>query len=139
MKVTLFGKPIPKSRPRFSKNGKVYNSQAKIMEEDAFFIGVQWNGPLYEGPVEIRSIFYMPIPKRLSKKDRAGLQGTPHIGHCDIDNLEKKLFDCIVKSGVIINDDCQIALSTSSKIWSDNPRTEFTILELPESNNAKLC
>ena len=127
MKIIIPGKPCPLKRPRFSKRGKVYNSQKDLMIKNSFIIKSQYNGPILLGPLFVKVSFFMPISKSLSKKKQLKLENTFHDKHVDIDNLEKLCFDELVLAGNIFIDDSQIALSQSCKVWSNNPRTEITL------------
>lgn len=129
-KIILYGNPIPLKRHRHTKKGLVYNAQKSEMIKNSFIISAQYSGPILYGPVKIKTIFFMPIPKSLSQKKQTELQGKYHKSKPDIDNLEKKLYDEIVLSGNIIKDDSQISISETSKIYSANPRTEITIIDL---------
>jgi len=131
LKITIPGAPIPKHRPRFSKKGYAYNDQTKIMQTLSFIVRTQCDlEKPYDVPVKLITTFFMSIPKSLSKKKKALLVDQYHCIRPDIDNLEKTTYDVIVLSGVIIKDDCQIASTVSSKIWSDNPRTEIEIIPI---------
>ena len=131
MKILIPGPPIALNRPRFSTiNKRVYNSQKAEMNATSFIIKSQYHGPQLTGPLSISIIFFMPIPKSLSKKKQQQLAGTYHYKRPDIDNLEKYLLDCIAFSGSVFIDDSQIAMIKSCKIYSFNSRTEFTIRSL---------
>lgn len=128
MKIILPGNPIPKHRPRFLKNGRAYNDQRQYMNDLSFMVKAQYNGPILTGPVSIDVTFFMKIPTYISKLKQSNLKGTHHCSKCDLDNLLKFLWDLL--SGIIFEDDCQIALCSSRKLWSDEPRTEFEVSKL---------
>jgi len=128
MKISLPGKPVPKHRPRFTKKGHAYDDQAKIMDEIAYLIRTQCDLSCpYRIPVSLSIIFFMPIPKSLSKKKQMELSGTPHLKRPDLDNYLKTYGDCIVKAGNVITDDAIIAEIHAAKIYSTQPRTEIII------------
>lgn len=63
--------------------------------------------------VNVKAIYYMPTKQRV-----------------DLINLHAALHDCLVKKGVIIDDNCNIIKSTDGSRVSydkENPRTEVTI------------
>ena len=78
--------------------------------------------------------FYIKMPKTWSKKKKDEMIGTPHHQRPDIDNLEKRCYDIITLAGVVFKDDCQIAVTSSKKVWSNNPRTEIEIEEIDYEN-----
>jgi len=126
--IIIDGNPIPLQRPRHNSNGITYNPQTQIINDLSFIIKAQWKDrPIIEGPVKIIIIFFMPIPKSYSiKKQKTYINKYQH-NNMDIDNLQKFYFDAIVTAQCIINDDRQIAIANSYKVYSDKPRTEFMI------------
>lgn len=70
--------------------------------------GVDW-------PVNVKATYYMPTKRRV-----------------DITNLHEALHDVLVKSGLLIDDNCGIIVSTDgSRVLHDrmNPRTEVEITD----------
>ena len=64
-------------------------------------------------PVNIKALYFMPTHRRV-----------------DLTNLNSALHDVLVKAGVILDDNCNIVVSTDgSRVLYDkeNPRTEVTI------------
>lgn len=139
-KIVLPGKPQPLKRPRFSiKSGntrvcKAYNSQSKEMYNLAFIVAHQWKHkcgqhfPL-EGPVQLDVTFFMPIPKSLSKKKKDSLDGEFHTKKVDLDNLFKLVADVLTRA-LVYEDDSQVAVVNTEKVYSSEPRTEITIIKL---------
>jgi Holliday junction resolvase RusA-like endonuclease len=122
------GKPIPLARPRHSKHS-VYDPQKDIKEEVAWQLLRQRKKPFsLVGPLELNATFYMPIPKSTSKKNRAALANQPHPIKPDLDNLIKFILD--VASGLLYKDDKSIAAITARKLYSEEPRTLFTLRKL---------
>jgi len=138
MKIILYGNPRPLKRARHSL-GRTYNSQNAIMT--ALSYEIRESVPLLqrkiEGPVELNIKFFMQIPQSYSKKKRESLINTYHFKKPDIDNLEKMLLDCIVRSDSIIKDDSQVSKMTSLKVYSDQPRTEVIIRSLDEDRGKR--
>ena len=133
--IVIPGKPLALRRPRFTKFGKVYNSQREEMEYNSFIIKSQWNEEKLSGSLKISIVFYMQIPKSYSKKKKNSFINKLHSIKPDIDNLEKGAYDCMCNSGSVFNDDCQIALVESAKVWSDNARTEFIVETIDDEFN----
>ena len=128
MNIIIPGDPIPKNRPRFTRKGRTYDDQTKVMKDIAILIRAQCDLTCpYRIPVKLNIIFFMPIPKSLSKKKQAELSGTPHYKRGDIDNYFKFSMDCLVNAGNVITDDAIIAEIHAYKIYSTDPRTEINI------------
>jgi len=107
MKIVLPGNPVPKHRPRFLKDGRAYNDQRKYMNDLSFIIKSQYNEPILIGPLSIDITFFMKISNSLSRLKQSRLNGQYHYLRPDL-----------------------IALCSSRKLWSDNPRTEFEVSSL---------
>lgn len=123
----ISGDPIPLARPRMGQ-GRVWDSQKQLKAITSITIQSQHdNLPLFTGPIGIDIIFYMPI-RGYSARRSVSLIGTYHYTRCDLDNMIKYYLD--VSNGILYEDDCIIASIRASKIYSDNPRTEFTLYNL---------
>jgi Holliday junction resolvase RusA-like endonuclease len=131
IEIIIPGDPIPKHRPRFTRHGRTYSDQSEIMKNVSMIISSQHNANKpYKNPVKLSAVFFMPIPKSISKKKKSMINGTPHIKKPDIDNLLKFYCDCMVKSGNIIIDDSVIAEIYATKIYSLCPRSVFTVKDI---------
>lgn len=86
------------------------------------------NIELYEKKLKVRQVFYMPIPKSLSRKKQEELDGKYCDTGGDMDNLLKAIWDSLNK--VAYNDDKQIVDSSEAKYYSKKPRIEITIEEV---------
>ena len=82
--------------------------------------------PIFEGPLSLDVIFYMPQPRLLRNRSKSGY----HDKVPDIDNLLKHLMDSITQTKVVWNDDKQVAQIYEKKIYAKTPRIEFTISEI---------
>lgn len=71
----------------------------------------------------------MPIPKSMSKKERAWTvdEKLKHVKKPDVDNLLKLYLD--VLTGIVWEDDNCVSLKECVKVYSNNPRTEIFISE----------
>lgn len=85
--------------------------------------------PILDGPLRAKVRFYIKPPKYISKvkkNQQALLDEVIPVGKKpDIDNYEKALYDSM--SGIVFNDDGQIALHDVGKFYSLNPRIEVEI------------
>jgi Holliday junction resolvase RusA-like endonuclease len=126
MQITIPGKPIPKKRPRFARVGKftkAYSAQKKEEKATRLVIASQWYGKPLEGAVRLDVVFFMPIPKSTSKKQKAAmlLGNISHTKKPDIDNLLKFLLDCM--NGIVFEDDSQVINVKASKIYNGESGT----------------
>lgn len=91
--------------------------------------------PVLEGALRARVRFYIKPPQYISKvkkNQQALLDEIIPVGKKpDIDNYEKALYDSM--SGIVFQDDGQIALHDVGKFYSFNPRIEVE-MEVMEWN-----
>ena len=133
MKVTFTvpGIPVGKGRPRFMKNGHTYTPQKTRDYEDK--VVKCWQCQSGKGfaagvPLVAHITAYFPLPKSLSKKRAAELDGTPHVKKCDADNLAKAILDALNTHAY--QDDSAIAFLTVRKYQTTGAsRVEVTIEE----------
>jgi Holliday junction resolvase RusA-like endonuclease len=71
---------------------------------------------IFENPVEVDVVFFMPIPKSWSKPKRMRHAFTPHKTKPDIDNILKGLFDAL--NGLIWKDDNIVAKVSATKVYT---------------------
>ena len=135
MKLTLNIEPKPQSRPRFARRGsftttyedkgmKAWRNHCQLL------IANQYMGqPILEGALRAKLRFYIKPPQYISKikkNQQALLDEIIPVGKKpDIDNYEKALYDSM--SGIVFQDDGQIALHDVGKFYSLNPRIEVEI------------
>lgn len=70
----------------------------------------------------------MPIPNSASKRKQAELDGKYHTGRPDTDNMIKYYLDLCLN--VVLEDDAIVSKITAQKIYDQNPRTQFTLMEI---------
>jgi len=122
----LHGKPIPLQRARVTKFG-AYDPQKKEKGEARALIYNQRGTAMpFDTSVQLVVTFFMPIPKSTPKK--IDLNGKLHSKRPDLDNLIKYVLDVI--QPIVIKDDSLVGTIIADKIYDDNPRTEFTIMEI---------
>ena len=130
-KYILAGSPLALARCRASTNNgilRIWDSQAEIKVISGLQLRKQLGSeePFPAGiPLEVDCVFYFDIPKSRHKQVH---ENDIMLFKPDIDNLLKFILDASNK--VLFRDDSQIAILTSQKRYSQNPRTEFTIKTL---------
>lgn len=130
--LDLFGDPVPLNRPRFTKAGRCYDNQKKIKEGYRWQIKSQFRKDPLTVPIALDIIFFMPIPKSLSKIKKRQMQNgmIGHIKKPDLDNLQKFVCDCL--NELVFEDDAQVCEMRSKKIYSCNPGTLVRIIPLAD-------
>ena len=142
IKLTIDVVPSPLPRARHSSRGGFVNSyypkevQAKFDNYTDVILKALQNEIIYT-PTELVEhsksgvymsldvTFYMPVNKSLSKKKKLETFGQRHTKKPDIDNLLKMVLDR--STGILYDDDNNIAEVTARKIYSSYPRIELSI------------
>lgn len=85
---------------------------------------------IISGPVSVRCVFHMPIPKATSKVKRREMlnNNLHHIKRPDLTNLYKFLEDCL--KGIIFEDDSQVCEVSLKKIYSEKCKTVITVIRI---------
>jgi Holliday junction resolvase RusA-like endonuclease len=84
-----------------------------------------WKGQPLEGPVEVIMQAGFAPPKSLSKRKTAAMLNKLHYRKPDADNVAKIVLDGL--SGIVFNDDNQVAILKVVKFWTATPGVEVTI------------
>ena len=122
----LPGPCIPLARARFAK-GRVFDNQKQLKLIAGIHLRSQHNNePLFESkPLKLEVTFFVEIPKT---RTRHVHEGDVHFFKPDLDNFIK--FLCDIGNRVIWLDDSLISVIISTKKYSRDARTEFTVSEL---------
>jgi len=130
--ITIYGKPQPKERPKVYKGHGITPTRTRQYEA---LIAAEWAArgyPTIEGPVRLDVECYFPIPQGWSKKKKE--QARHHFivpaVRPDLDNLVKIIQDGL--NGVAYQDDKQVVMVWSQKLYDDEPRTEVYVQRLSE-------
>lgn len=108
IEIPIQPKPAPRitHQGRFTKTAKSYykykNAIRLFCEANNFVLSEK-----------VRITFYMPIPKSISKKEKAKRLGNPHKFKPDLDNLCKGVWDSLAV------EDGYIHYAILKKIWSE--------------------
>ena len=130
LNITIPGKPIAKTRPRFARRGKhvvTYNDQETEEGKVYLLVREQVKRPPLKGPIDLWVKFFMPIPKSTSKKNREAMEYglIRHTKRPDLDNLIKFIKD--IFNGLVWKDDSQVCHIEAVKRYGKEPRTEVRI------------
>ena len=122
--------PVPKGRPRFTRMGHAYTPKKTADFEKAiadYYAKVC--GHKFDSAISVTLAFQMPIPKSITKKQRAKIiDGTvKYTKKPDADNLAKAVLDAL--NGVAYTDDSLITKLRISKYYSENPAVWMIIRE----------
>lgn len=141
--LVIHGNPRSKGRPRFSVRGgyavaftdketKKYEQMVKASAQ-AVMAG---RDPL-EGPVWVRIDAFIPIPKSTPKYKQALMRAGEMrpAKKPDLDNIAKAILDGI--NAIVFVDDSQVCALGLRKFYSDHPRVETTVGQIPEPENAR--
>lgn len=128
LRMTAYGKPAPKGRPRAYKDGagrvRTYTPKAtKDWEESMRYQAIddRPQAPL-DGPLAAHLVFRLPRPK--SAKKRLAPHTKP-----DLDNLTKAALDAL--EGIWYTTDSRIVTQLAEKVYTDGvPHVDITIWEV---------
>jgi Holliday junction resolvase RusA-like endonuclease len=120
------GKPIAWARAVPGRRC-MYDSQKQLKLLFGLCVKKQHKGGVYEGPLLLEATFYFSMP--LSKKKQWDkMRNTPHTQVPDTSNCIKFLEDAIC--GILINDDRIISDIHARKIWANEGKTVFRLIQL---------
>lgn len=132
LKIVICGVPFPKGRPRFTKAGVAYTpAKTRAYEKTAAVIaqtGMNAKGlKPFNCPIVVMATAYVPIPKSMSKKDRAAAKDGVLLPakKPDIDNIAKAALDGL--NGIVWRDDALIVGLSIKKLYGEMPRIEIDV------------
>lgn len=132
------GPPVPKGRPRFTRQGGVYTPPETVKFERHIIHSFREKA-MYEPykldqekAAELDITFAIEIPKSWSKtkKEAALNQSIRPTVKPDLDNLQKAILDGL--NGFAWKDDKFITQITARKIYADKGYTEIKITQVAE-------
>ena len=96
IRFTVTGAPVGKGRPRFTRSGHAYTPEKTAVYEER--VRLCWkiqSGKGFAGGVPLAASIaaFFPLPKSLSAKKTAALDGTPHTKTSDADNVAEAVLD----------------------------------------------
>lgn len=128
----VYGEPVAKGRPRFTRQGRAYTpkkthdyeSEVAMMAKAAM-----GNSDPLETPIAVFVHVTFPIPQSYSKKrTEACLNGSErHTKRPDLDNCVKAITDGM--NGIVYQDDSQITSIHATKVYGSIAMVEVMIKE----------
>lgn len=140
MKLTIYGNPIGKKRPRFARRGKFVTTYNDQETEEGKFLAMAktqfGDGPPLSGPLRVDISAFIQRPKahygtgRNSAKLKASAPKYPESKKPDRDNIDKFVLDAL--EGLCWVNDVQVCDGRVMKRWADEglARVEVCIEEL---------
>lgn len=128
----LYGEPVAKGRPRFTRQGRTYTpAKTKGYEDEVAVMAkaaMNCLEPL-KTPVAVFVYVTFAVPQSYSKKRReACLEGLErHVKRPDLDNIVKAITDGM--NGVVYEDDSQIVSLHATKVYGTDAMVEVMVLE----------
>ena len=120
------GEPVAKGRPRMTRTGHAYTPEKTRLYE-AHVRDVWKRNCSHRAsnkPLRVSVVAYFPVPKSVSKKRRAEMEGAPHTKRPDADNLAKSVLDAL--NGLAFEDDSAIYDLRVEKCYTlGEPRVEL--------------
>lgn len=129
---TVYGEPVAKGRPRFTRQGRAYTpKKTHDYESEVALMAKQAMGnqePL-ETPIAVFVHVTFPIPQSYSKKrTEACLNGSErHTKRPDLDNCVKAITDGM--NDIVYKDDSQITSIHATKVYGTTAMVEVMVKE----------
>ena len=127
--------PVPASRPRVTRWGTFYGKKYKEFKKEMATLLVEseqksLSSPTLwlEGLISADMTFFVPMAKSWSKKKKSLKNGEFCDNNADLDNYEKSILDSL--STVYFDDDRQIVMQQSKKIWADTGSIKIILREI---------
>lgn len=128
----VYGEPVAKGRPRFTRQGRAYTPKKTHDYESevaAMAKAAMGSSEPLETPVAVYVYVTFPIPQSYSKKrTEACLNGFErHTKRPDLDNCVKAVTDGM--NGIVYKDDSQITSLHATKVYGTTAIVEVMVRE----------
>jgi Holliday junction resolvase RusA-like endonuclease len=132
-RIVVDGDAVPQGRPRFSRNGHVFDPAKSREYKEYIKLHASQNSPEcpVTGPVKLSLMIYRAIPKSFSRKKRDDAISGIILPTTkpDFSNVLKGVEDAL--KGIWYADDSQIvSYGDMFKVYSDKPRIEVEMEEI---------
>lgn len=133
LSMRWLGKPVPKGRPRMTRDGHTYNPPATAKFEKKLKAAVKkrWGKGVAPSGASLEVLIKVDrgVPLSWSKKrirDELWNGKQPH-GPGDLDNIAKSILDAM--NGVIFDDDKQVVKLSIRRQWAEKDGFEIVVRE----------
>lgn len=129
---TVYGVPVGKGRPRFTKSGHTYTPDKTAAYEQ--LVQLCWRTQCRKGfargvPIRAEIDAWFPVPASVSKKKKAAMEGTYHTVRPDADNIAKAILDAL--NGLAYEDDSAVCVIDVQKRRTNGaPRVDVRLTEV---------
>lgn len=130
--LTVFGQPVGKGRPRFTRLGHAYTPEKTKEYENLVrgtFISSYPKAIPLEDAVKMKITAYFKAPDSYSLKKRSDLIGKYYTKKSDVDNIAKIIMDSL--NGFAYYDDKQVAKLEVVKKYANE---SYVQVEMEEAN-----
>lgn len=131
-KLSIPGKPKAKGRPYVTGHHTFTPKDTVLYENYIKTLWMNSHEPCsnYTGPLALRVVAYMDIPKSASKKKRTEMElgNIKPTTRPDLDNIIKVVKDAL--NGIAWHDDSQVVELTGYKAYSTAPRVDVWVFYL---------
>ena len=126
--IIIPGKPFAKQRARVTRFG-AYTPKETVSFERVVgqLASLKMQRP-FIGPIKLVVVAQFVPPSSWSAKKRAAAMGRLHIQKPDLDNIEKAVCDGLNR--IAFDDDSQVAVKESQKVWGETASTTVQIIEI---------
>lgn len=134
IRIVVPGQPVPKERPRATRNGHIYTPKKTKDYEQLVkqLYKIKYKNAIFEKDIpllmEITAYFGIPKSDSKEKKEKKNNGEILPTIKADADNICKIIMDSM--NGLAYEDDKQITDVKVKKRYSVNPRVEITIGEV---------
>ena len=134
--IKIPGKPMAQGRPRFSRRGgiavayeKADTKSSKAHIQTMALSQLPDDFQRIEGAIAVRIVAKFPCPKSKHRK-REPLQAQWKSNGPDVDNIAKHYLDALLASGLLADDDRQVASLLVVKVQAAQGEPPETIIEI---------
>ena len=131
--LKIEGEPVPKGRPRFTRQGRAYTpaKTANYEKDGKLLAKMKWSRqPLIDRPIACEVSARLPIPQSWTKKKKEAAKSGElrHTSRPDLDNYMKIALDILNET--VITDDSIIVSLSGEKKYSEEPCLVIKLLEV---------
>lgn len=129
IQFTVPGVPVGKGRPRVTRYGTYTPEKTRAYEEKVRLCWQTQSGKSFPAgiPLLAHITAWFPVPKSVTKRRAAELDGAYHVKRPDCDNIAKAILDAL--NQYAYPDDSAVQITVEKRYTTAAPRVDVTILE----------